>query len=210
VRAIFLDRDGVICENRSDHVKAWEEFRFLPGALAGLARLAETDFATIVITNQAIVNRGMVAANVIDGIHARMLTTVRRAGGRIDRVMVCPHRSDEYCACRKPQPGMLLQAAAELGIDLVGSYMIGDAMTDMQAGLAAGCRCIMVMTGRGRTQSARTTSAQGEFRLTHDLQHAVELIRYLEAFGVERLTPIPSSAITRPLALPTLPAHALR
>ncbi|HEY4690081.1 MAG TPA: HAD family hydrolase, partial [Anaerolineae bacterium] len=155
MRAIFLDRDGVICENRSDHVKSWNEFHFLPNALSGLAQLARTDFASIVVTNQAVINRGLVPASVIAGIHQHMLNQVQRAGGRIDHVMVCPHRTDEFCACRKPQPGLLLRAAAEMNIDLAQSYLIGDAVTDIQAGLAVGCTCFMVMTGRGTKQATQ-------------------------------------------------------
>jgi len=116
VRAIFLDRDGVICENRPDHVKSWDEFRFLPGALAGLAQLFGSEFAKVVVTNQAVINRGIVSASALNDIHARMLAEVERTGGHIDRVMICPHRPDENCVCRKPRPGMIFQAAAEMGI----------------------------------------------------------------------------------------------
>ena len=177
MRAIFLDRDGVICENRPDHVKSWDEFRFLPGALPGLIELAQTDFAVVVITNQAIINRGIVSSDAVRDIHDRMLEAVRAAGGRIDRVMVCPHRTDEHCFCRKPQHGMILQATDELRLDLSRSYLVGDATTDVQAGLAAGCQCFMVVTGRGMRQSAQAvTDTQADFRFARDLQHAAGMI----------------------------------
>ncbi len=212
MRAIFLDRDGVICENRTDHVKSWGEFRFLPGSLPALARLADTEFAKIVITNQAAINRGIVSAETVDGIHREMLGHVRRTGGHIDRVMVCPHRPDEDCACRKPRPGMLLQAAEEMGIDLSRSYLIGDATTDVQAGLAVGCQCFMVITGRGLQQSAAAmTNTEAEFRFARDLQHAIETILYLEAFGLDRPALEQSSRppLARPLMVPALRGHAL-
>ncbi len=151
-RAVFVDRDGVICRNRDDHVKSWEEFVFLPGALEALARLASTDLYIVVITNQAIINRHMVPAEVVEEIHARMVRAIEATGGRVDRVMYCPHRPDEHCSCRKPQPGLLLMAAEELGLDLSHSYLVGDAEADMQAGRAVGCRRYMVLTGRGRRQ----------------------------------------------------------
>jgi histidinol-phosphate phosphatase family protein len=154
-RAIFVDRDGVICRNRDDHVKSWEEFVFLPGAREALARLANSDFYIVIITNQAVINRRMVPVDVVEGIHVRMVRAIEAAGGRVDRVMYCPHRPDEHCNCRKPQPGMLLKAAGELGADLSQSYLIGDAETDMRAGRAVGCRCCLVLTGRGRRQWAR-------------------------------------------------------
>jgi D-glycero-D-manno-heptose 1,7-bisphosphate phosphatase len=151
-RAVFIDRDGVICHNQNNHVKSWEEFVFLPDALEALTRLARSDFYIIVITNQAIINRHMVSAEVVEDIHARMVQAIETAGGRVDRVMYCPHRPDEHCTCRKPQPGLLLKAAEELGLDLAHSYLIGDAESDMKAGRAAGCQRYLVLTGRGRRQ----------------------------------------------------------
>jgi len=154
-RAVFFDRDGVICRNRNDHVKSWEEFVFLPGVLEALARLARLDLYIVVITNQAVINRGIVPVEVVEDVNAHMVRAIETAGGRVDRVMYCPHRPDENCGCRKPQPGMLLMAAEELGLDLSQSYLIGDAETDMQTGRAAGCRRYLVLTGRGRRHLIR-------------------------------------------------------
>ncbi len=152
MRAIFLDRDGVICENRSDYVKTWDEFTFLPGAKESLAALSRIGLPIVVITNQSAINRGMTTAAAVEDIHRRMIIAVRAAGGRIDRVLYCPHRPDEHCDCRKPEAGMLRRAAAELNVDLSRSYMIGDALTDLQAGLHAGAEPILVLTGRGFKQ----------------------------------------------------------
>jgi len=154
-RAVFIDRDGVICRNRDDYVKSWEEFVFLRGALEALSRLARLDVTTVVITNQSLINRHIAPVEVVEDIHARMVQTIHKAGGRIDRVMYCPHRPDERCSCRKPRPGLLFKAKDELELNLAQSYLIGDAETDMQAGRAVGCRCYMVLTGRGRRQLVR-------------------------------------------------------
>jgi D-glycero-D-manno-heptose 1,7-bisphosphate phosphatase len=151
-RAIFLDRDGVIGENRADHVKSWDEFHFLPGALDALRWLRLGGFRTFVVTNQAIVNRGVVAAEVVEEINARMALCVAGYGGRIDDIRYCPHDYSEYCECRKPRPGMLLQLAEQWHVDLAQSYMVGDAWTDIAAGRAVSCRSIMVRTGRGAEQ----------------------------------------------------------
>jgi D-glycero-D-manno-heptose 1,7-bisphosphate phosphatase len=151
-RAVFVDRDGVICRNRNDHVKSWEEFVFLPGAVEAMVWLTRLDLPIVVITNQAIINRGIVSEDVVEDINHRMVLAIEAAGGRVDKVMYCPHRPDEHCACRKPQPGMLLDAARDLGLDLSHSYLVGDAETDMQAGQAVGCHCYMVLTGRGPRQ----------------------------------------------------------
>lgn len=173
-RAVFIDRDGVICRNRTDHVKSWEEFVFLPGAKEALVRLSSTDFLIIVITNQAIVNRGIVPAEVVEGIHHRMVREVVAVGGRIDRVVYCPHRPDENCSCRKPQPGMLLQTAQEMGIDLTHSWLIGDAWSDMVAARRAGCGRYLVLTGRGRRELVRCWQ-MGErgFRVALNLDFAI-------------------------------------
>jgi D-glycero-D-manno-heptose 1,7-bisphosphate phosphatase len=151
-RAVFVDRDGVICRNRKDHVKSWEEFVFLPGALDALARLSSSELSVVVITNQAVINRHMVTVPVLEEIHARMVQAIRAAGGRVDRVAYCPHRPEEQCDCRQPRPGLLLGTAEELGLDLARSYLIGDAATDIQAGRAVGCRGYLVLTGRGLRQ----------------------------------------------------------
>lgn len=176
-QAVFIDRDGVICSNRDDYVKSWEEFVFLPGALEALADLARSDLSIVVITNQAIINRHMVPIDVVEDIHARMVRAIEAAGGRVDRVMFCPHRAEEQCDCRKPQPGLLLMAARELSLDLPRSYVVGDAETDMRAGKAAGCRRYLVLTGRGRRQLIRCW-LRGEwgFVVVPNLRAAVKAI----------------------------------
>jgi D-glycero-D-manno-heptose 1,7-bisphosphate phosphatase len=176
-RAVFIDRDGVICRNRRDHVKSWNEFVFLPGARAALARLADSDLVVVIITNQAVVNRGIVSVDTVEDIHRRMEQAIRVAGGRVDGVFYCPHRSDEQCGCRKPKPGMLLQAARELDIDLGHSYLIGDAWTDMLAGQAVNCQCYMVLTGRGRRQFLSCLrTGYNSFHLAWNLQDAVRMV----------------------------------
>jgi len=152
--AIFLDRDGVICKNRIDHVKSWSEFQFLSEAKESLKILAQLDCPIVVITNQAAINRGMITTDIVDDIHRRMITEVETYGGRIDKVYYCPYRPDELNDCRKPKSGMLIQAAQEMNIDLTQSYMVGDAATDLMAGEAVGCKTFLVLTGRGKEQLA--------------------------------------------------------
>lgn len=211
MRAIFIDRDGVICENRSDHVKSWEEFQFLPGAISTLARLRKTDFAIILITNQAVINRGIVMKDTVNKIHARMLREVRRAGGRIDRIMVCPHRNDEYCGCRKPQPGLVMQAAIRMNIDLSQSYLIGDAVSDIQAGMATGLRNFLVLTGRGMEQSQLALdNPRLDFRFADDLKDAVDMILSSDSAYVQQLTPAQMAFATmaRSINTPVVRGHA--
>jgi D-glycero-D-manno-heptose 1,7-bisphosphate phosphatase len=154
VRAIFLDRDGVINQNRVGHVTAWGEFRLLPGALEGMALLTQRGFRIFVVTNQACINRGLVERTTVDAIHLRLAQIARDYGARIDDIRLCPHRPDEGCGCRKPQPGMLLDLARQHDIDLSRATIIGDALSDIAAGRAAGCSAMLVRSGRGCEQEA--------------------------------------------------------
>jgi D-glycero-D-manno-heptose 1,7-bisphosphate phosphatase len=150
--AIFLDRDGVINENRASYVRSWADVALLPGALDALARLAGMPHAIVVITNQSAIGRGLVPEQTVREIHQRMQDAVASAGGRIDAFYCCPHHPDEGCACRKPNPGLLLQAAEELDLDLAASYLVGDAASDVEAAVRAGICPILVLTGRGQDQ----------------------------------------------------------
>lgn len=152
--AIFLDRDGVIIENRDEYVRHWDDVSFIPEALRGLLRIALSEFLIVLVTNQACVGRGLLSLDDATAINQRVIAHVRSLGGRIDAAYLCPHRPDEHCLCRKPKPGMLLQAARELNVSLARSIMIGDAITDMQAAQAAGVAGMMVRTGRGMRELA--------------------------------------------------------
>lgn len=147
-KTVFVDRDGVINVNRPDHVKSWAEFEFLPNALAGLASLTRQGFNIYVVTNQAVVNRGLVSAARLNEIHKRMTRAISAGGGRVAGVLYCPHRPDEGCGCRKPAPGLLLEAVDRFGVDLASAVFIGDHTNDLEAAERAGCRSILVLSGR--------------------------------------------------------------
>lgn len=177
MRAVFLDRDGVINENRMDHVTSWAELQFIPGAVDAVARLSRANVEVFVITNQAIINRGVVDHTVVEEIHRRMVHDIEQRGGRIAGIAYCPHRPDECCDCRKPRPGLLVELAREHGIDLKDAVLIGDALTDIQAGQAAGCRTMLVLTGRGRAQlQLIPDGVRGELTVAEDLGDAVNLL----------------------------------
>ena len=157
--AIFLDRDGVIIENRADYVKSVAEVEFLPGALRALAGVRQWPGAVVVITNQSAVGRGLITLAAAEAINAYLRQQVEAAGGRLDGLFMCPHTPADDCACRKPAPGLLRQAARELRLDLRASVMIGDALTDVLAGHAAGTRAVLVRTGRGAEQAPQLALA---------------------------------------------------
>jgi histidinol-phosphate phosphatase family protein len=174
---IFLDRDGVINENRADYVKSWQEFRFLAGSREAIAQLTRAGHRIVVCTNQAAIARGMIAVETVEDIHCRMMAEIAKAGGNVERVYYCPHGKDENCECRKPRPGLLLRARDELCLDLNDAVFVGDSMTDVRAGLAAGVRTILVLTGLGVEQYRNHYhEVDGQFHITMNLKHATELI----------------------------------
>lgn len=187
MKTVFLDRDGVINKNRIDHVKSWEEFVFLPGALDALRRLRVAGWRVLVVTNQAIIHRHIVAQSDVEDINQRMALAVQAAGGSIDAILYCPHRQDENCACRKPRPGLLFQAADMFGLRLNECYLVGDAFTDIAAGQTVGCATALVQTGRGRQQLAGPLAADyHNYYIARDLATVVPWLIWTERRRVLR------------------------
>lgn len=144
----------MVIENRADYVRTWGDVEMLPGALSALERLASSDYRIVMVTNQSAVGRGLMTLEAAQEINRRLVELIQQAGGRVDGVYLCPHAPDEACTCRKPQPGLILQAAAELSLDLGRSVLVGDAISDLLAGQTAGVgRLVLVLTGRGATQA---------------------------------------------------------
>ena len=173
-RAIFLDRDGVLLENRPDYVRSWEDVAIYPAALEALAKASHSSHMFVIVTNQSGVGRGLIGIEEAETINRRLVVEVQKAGGRIDAVSMCIHSPEQECGCRKPKPGLLLHAAKLLGIDLKESVMIGDALSDIEAGRAAGVgEAVIVRTGRGEEQ----WRANGKFPLVfEDLAEALEAL----------------------------------
>lgn len=176
--SIFLDRDGVIIENRKDYVKSWEEVCFLSGVFESLQRLGQSHYRIVLVTNQSAVGRGILPLDRAMDINQRIIGEIEAQGGRIDANYLCPHRPDEGCACRKPAPGMLLKGKMDLGLNLEDSFLVGDAASDIEAAWAVGAKGILVLTGRGQDQ-LRLLKGKGEFPAFHvvqDLRGAADYI----------------------------------
>ena len=140
--AAFLDRDGVINRKASDgqYVTRWGEFHLLPGVAEAIAQLNRAGYCVIVVTNQRCVAKGLMTEVDLESLHRRMSDHLASAGAKIDAIYYCPHEFEPPCNCRKPAPGMLLEAAVARGLDLASSWMIGDSDIDIQAGKKAGCK----------------------------------------------------------------------
>ena len=151
MKIVFVDRDGVINRDRSDYVKSWSEFEFLPGSLDALKLLTLNNYHVILITNQSVINRKMVTEAVLRDIHAKMEDAIVDHGGRLKAVYYCPHVPEDGCSCRKPEPGLIERAKAEHGLDLSNACLIGDSFKDIVCAQRAGCgQIVLVRTGHGR------------------------------------------------------------
>ena len=140
LEAVLLDRDGIICVNRVDHVKDWDEFELLPGVDSELLRLTEMGLRLAIVTNQAIIGRGMVSRTCVNEINSLMCEQLHRLGVEIDGVFICPHTPEDRCVCRKPEPGLILDATDQMNIKPNRSCIVGDVYSDMAAGFSGGCR----------------------------------------------------------------------
>jgi len=148
---VFVDRDGVInaLGPGDGYVTRWEQFEFLPGAVDALADLHRRGLRVVVVTNQSCIGRGLTTPEHVRTIHRIMADQVREAGGSIDAVYFCPHRPEDGCWCRKPNPGLFLAARDDMGIDLARSVVIGDHPSDIEAAARIGATGVLVRTGHG-------------------------------------------------------------
>jgi len=176
--AIFLDRDGVLIENRPDYVREWSQVKIFPETIGVLALSAIKNYKIVIVTNQSAVGRGLISLETANEINSRLVNLIHQHGGQVDGVYMCPHKPDDDCFCRKPKPGLLLQAAKELSLDLQRSWMIGDAWSDVEAGQAAGVRqTILLKTGRGREQLSQSRPENIASHLIFDqLSQAIDAI----------------------------------
>lgn len=149
-KAIFLDRDGTI-NKYVGFLRNIDDFELIDGVAEAIKKINQSSYLAIVVTNQPVIARGEVSWEELNDIHKKMETLLGKDGAYIDGIYICPHHPDKgfdgerleykfYCDCRKPKPGLLLQAARDFNIDLSESYMIGDSERDVEAGKAAGCK----------------------------------------------------------------------
>ena len=171
-RAILLDRDGVLNRDRADYVKSADELVMLDGSPEAVSALKAAGYTVLVVTNQSCIGKGILPMKGVLAINGLIQEAMVRAGGRVDAFYVCPHAPDEGCGCRKPAPGLMLQAAADWDFDPAETWLVGDATRDIQAGQTAGCSTALVRTGKGEA-SARELP---ETPLYDDLAHFVSVL----------------------------------
>ena len=176
-RAAFLDRDGTICEEMG-YVNHVDRLRIFPFAAAAIRQLNEAQVPVIVVTNQSGVARDIFPESLVHQVHQKMIAELSAGGARVDAIYFCPHKTEDACECRKPNPGLLERAAGDHALDLSASWVVGDRYADLEMGYAAGARGILVMTGygRGEYELHRTRWARQPDALAENLTEAVRRI----------------------------------
>jgi D-glycero-D-manno-heptose 1,7-bisphosphate phosphatase len=150
MRAVILDRDGVINHDSASYIKSPDEWRPIAGSIEAIAQLHKAGYSAVVISNQSGIARGLLDAATLDAIHAKLIQALARLGAKPAGIYVCPHAPEDHCDCRKPKPGLFLRTARELGFSLAETWAIGDSMRDLEAARAAGAKPVLVRTGNGR------------------------------------------------------------
>ena len=177
---VILDRDGVINEDSPDYIKSAAEFLFIPGSVAAIAQLSNAGFTIAVATNQSGLGRGLFDLDDLEAMHEKLNDAVHAAHGSIAGIFYCPHTPDDNCNCRKPKPGMLDAINAELGIPLKDAWLIGDSLRDLEAGLARGCKPLLVRTGKGAA-TEKKLSAHPALATTPTFNTLADAANYLVA-----------------------------
>lgn len=177
-RAVFLDRDGTLIREVG-YLSRLEDLEILSGVASALRRLGEEGYVRLVVTNQSGVARGYFDEAFVERTHRELRRRLREQGADVEGFYVCPHHPDftGVCACRKPEPGLVLQAAREWALDLALSWVIGDKPADVELGRRAGCRAVLVRTGYGaRTEAELSVPGRAADVVADDLVHAAEEI----------------------------------
>ncbi len=157
MNTIILDRDGVINQDSDAFIKGPDEWIPIPGSLEAITLLNQAGYRVVVATNQSGLARGLFHQDDLDAIHHKMESALRLLGGKLDGIFYCPHGPNDNCNCRKPKPGLLLQLATELEIDLGHAAIVGDSLRDLQAAIAVGVKPVLVLTGKGTKTAAELT-----------------------------------------------------
>ena len=143
-KTVFLDRDGIINEQRIDHVKNIDEFKIFSGVGEAIKLLKEKGYLVIIITNQSVIGRKIISETKLEEIHLKLKNYLKQHNTYVDSIYYCPHTPEQNCNCRKPKPGLLIKASEDFNIDLEKSYFIGDSDSDLIAANEAECKGILL------------------------------------------------------------------
>ena len=177
VKGIFFDRDGTINEDVG-YISKLESFRLIAGIKPALRLLKDMGFKLFIATNQSGVGRGIISEEILETIHQKMFEEFRQDGIEFDGIKYCPHRPDDKCLCRKPQPKMIKDLARKCHIDLKTSYFVGDKISDVLTGKNAGCKTVLLLSEEEEKVSLDEEDEEWPFPdfVTENISGAVEWI----------------------------------
>jgi D-glycero-D-manno-heptose 1,7-bisphosphate phosphatase len=177
IKAVFLDRDGVINRYPGDtrYVTSWKEFCFLPGVRKALAQLTKHGYKIFVISNQAGVGKGLYSKDDLQFLTTRMLQEIKRTGGNIEKVYYCTHRKEINCSCRKPKIGMITRIRKRYPINIAHTYFLGDTIRDVRTAHAAGCKSILLLSGKEKFKNRKSWDAKPDL-VFRNLKEAASFI----------------------------------
>lgn len=177
-KAVLLDRDGVINFDSPDYILAPEQWEAIPGSVEAISRLTKAGIPVAICSNQSGLGRGMMNEELFHAIHAKMLLAIEEAGGMLSHAAYCPHSPEDKCSCRKPLPGLILEALEALKVDAKDAIMIGDSTRDIEAAHAAGVDSMLVQSGYGNAEVIlqKSIAINPEIKAFADLAEAVDYL----------------------------------
>lgn len=175
-KALFLDRDGVVIDY-IPYLSKPEQVNVPSGAGKALKQWQKAGYRLIIITNQSGVGRGYFSLDDVHAIHQRLCDAYQADGVKFDDILICPHHPDDDCGCRKPSPAMLLKAAKNYNIDLNQSFFMGDAPSDLDCAIQAGCQPVLLLTGRGKQTAEKLAQYSIKIPIFERLSQTVSLIQ---------------------------------
>ena len=173
-RAVFIDRDGTI-NTLVEYLDNPEQFVLIEGSAEAIKLLNINKYKVVVVTNQSGLGRGFFSEATLEKINDEFYSQLSEMGAEIDGFYYCPHKPEDGCSCRKPRTGLLEKASKDLSIDPLKSFMIGDRLSDIQAGVRFGCKPILVLTGYGESELSKVKKSLSEsISVASNLLEAVE------------------------------------
>ncbi|MBU2711694.1 D-glycero-beta-D-manno-heptose 1,7-bisphosphate 7-phosphatase [Zooshikella harenae] len=148
-KLIILDRDGVINQDSDSYIKTVEEWQPIPGSIEAIAKLSQAGYLIAVATNQSGIARGLFSEQTLQAMHEKLLSMVNDAKGKIECIVYCPHGPNDTCDCRKPQTGLIKKIESALKTSAINAWLVGDSLRDIEAARKAGCKPILVKSGKG-------------------------------------------------------------
>lgn len=184
-KAVFLDRDGTVIEEK-DFIRTPEEIEFVPGSIEAIKLLRNLGYKIVVVSNQSGIGRGILTEKIVTDVNASFLRRLEDEDAAADALYFCPHHPDDNCDCRKPKTGMIERAVGELGLDLENAVVIGDKLADVKLGKNIGATTVLVLTGHGRKVLDELTDSNPDEKPDFVAENLLGAASWLKDLGNEK------------------------